>query len=107
MNDATPTMTLSPQAGLLLTQITDTPDLETALWRVLHDYTGLKTQQLRQQIRTLELKWGMTFDEFSQRSESGNLDQDPYAYDVESDFWDWEKAITLLGHYETLQSRWM
>ena len=107
MNDATPMMTLSPQTSLLLTKITDTPDLETALWRVLHDYTGLKTQQLRQQIETLELKWGMTFDEFSRRCESENLDQDPYAYDVESDFWDWEKAVTLLRHYETLQARWM
>lgn len=107
MNDATPTMTLSPQAGLLLTKIADTSDLETALWRVLHDYTGLKIQQLRQQIETLELKWGMTFDEFARRCESGSLDQDPYAYDVESDFWDWEKAVTLLRHYETLQARWM
>lgn len=107
MNDATPAMTLSPQAGLLLTKITDTPDLETALWRVLHDYTGLKIQQLRQQIEALELKWGMTFDEFSQRCESETLDQDSYAYDVESDFWDWEKAVTLLRHYETLRARWM
>lgn len=105
MNDATPMMTLSPQTSLLLTKITDTPDLETALWRVLHDYTGLKTQQLRQQIETLELKWGMTFDEFSRRCESESLEQDPFAYDVESDFWDWEKAVTLLRHYETLQAR--
>ena len=107
MNDATPTMTLSPQTSLLLTQITATPDLETALWRVLHDYTGLKTQQIRQQITVFETKWGMTFDEFSQRCEHGTLGQDPYAYDVESDYWDWEKAVTLLGHYEALQARWM
>lgn len=107
MNDMIPTMTLSPQAGLLLTKITDTPDLETALWRVLHDYTGLKAQQLKQQIKAFELKWGMTFEEFSRQCERGTLKQDPYAYDVESDFWDWEKAVTLLGHYEALQSRWM
>ena len=107
MNDTIPTMTLSPQAGLLLTKITDTPDLETALWRVLHDYTGLKTQQLKQQIEAFELKWGMTYEEFSQRCERGTLGQDPYAYDVESDFWDWEKTVTLLDHYEALQARWM
>ncbi len=107
MNDTNPTMTLSPQAGLLLTKLTDTPDLETALWRVLHDYTGLKTQQLKQQIKAFELKRGMTFEEFSRQCERGTLKQDSYAYDVESDFWDWEKAVTLLSHYEALQARWM
>lgn len=107
MTEAMPTMTLSPQTGLLLTKITDTPDLETALWRVLHDYTGLKTEQLRQQVGAFESKWGMTFEEFARRCESASLGQDPYAYDVESDFWDWEKAVTLLEHYEALQARWM
>ena len=107
MNNSTPSMTLSPQAGLLLTKITDTSDLETALWRVLHDYTALKTHQLRQQITAFELKWDMSFDEFARRCEQGTLTQDPYAYDVESDYWDWEKAVTLLNHYEGLQTKWM
>ena len=33
--------------------------------------------------------------------------RDPYAYEVESDVWDWEKAETLLKHYKALQIRWM
>jgi len=104
---AAPAMVLSPRAGLLLTKIADTPDLETALWKVLHDYTTLKIQQLAQQIKAFEQKWGMSFEEFSQRCEEGTLGQDPYAYEVESDFWEWEKAMTLLAHYEALQARWM
>jgi hypothetical protein len=107
MNDVTPTMSLSPQAGLLLTKITDTPDLESALWRVLRDYTELKTQQLKQQIEAFESRWGMTFEEFSRRCEDKTLEQDPYGYEVESDYWDWEKAVTLLNHYEALQVKWM
>ena len=67
MNDATPTMTLSPQTSLLLTQITPTPDLETALCRVLHDTTGLKTQQSRRHITAFVTKWGMTLAEVTQR----------------------------------------
>lgn len=98
MIEAAPTITLSPQAGLLLTKITDTPDLESALWRVLHDYTKLKTAQLQQEVKALELKWQMTFEEFSQRCQDGSLGRDPYTYEVESDFWDWEKATTLLQH---------
>lgn len=107
MIEVAPTITLSPQAGLLLTKITDTPDLESALWRVLHDYTKLKTDQLKQEVKSLELKWQMTFEEFSQRCQDGSLGRNPYAYEVESDFWDWEKATTLLQHYEALQKRWM
>jgi hypothetical protein len=101
------TIAVSPRIGALLTQVTETPDLETALWKVLSDYIDLKLGLLRQRIRTFESKWEMTFEEFSERCDAGTLDQDAYAYDVESDFWEWEKAETLLQHYETLRSQWM
>ena len=107
MRDTYPTITISPRVGVLLTQVTETPDLETALWRVLSEYIDLKTKFLRQRIQEFESKWGMTFEVFSERCEAGMLDQDPYAYEVESDFWEWEKAETLLRHYEALQARWM
>jgi hypothetical protein len=42
MRDAHPTITLSPRVGALLTQVTETPDLETALWRVLSEYITVK-----------------------------------------------------------------
>ncbi|MCD6290842.1 MAG: hypothetical protein J7M34_10105 [Anaerolineae bacterium] len=100
------TMTISPRMGALLTSITKTPDLETALWKVLLDYIDMKLAQLRQQVHAFESKWGMTFAEFSERCAANTLEQDPYAYDVESDFWEWEKAVTLLRHYEALQDRW-
>jgi hypothetical protein len=101
------TIAVSPRIGALLTQVTETPDLETALWKVLFDYIGLKLGLLRQCVRAFESKWEMTFEEFSERCDAETLDQDAYAYDVESDFWEWEKAETLLQHYETLRSRWM
>jgi len=107
MKDTSPTITMSPRVGTFLLQITETPDLETALWKVLSEYVGLKTELLRERIRAFESKWGMTFVEFSERCEAGTLDQDTYAYKVESDFWEWEKAETLLQHYEALQSQWM
>ena len=49
----------------------------------------------------------MNFDEFSKRSEAKTLGQDPYSYEVESDFWEWEKAETLLKHYGTLKKQWI
>jgi hypothetical protein len=49
----------------------------------------------------------MQFEEFAERCEAQTLGQDPYAYEVESNFWEWEKATTLLQYYEALQARWM
>jgi hypothetical protein len=105
MRDTSSTITVSPRVGVLLTQITETPDLETALWKVLSDHIDLKTRILRQRIEAFESKWGMTFEEFSARGEAETLGQDSYAYEVESDFWEWEEAETLLRHYEALQFR--
>jgi hypothetical protein len=101
------TVTLSPRIGALLSQITETPDLETALLKVLIEYVDLKIDLLKRRIQAFESKWGMTFEEFSTRCEEDTLDRDAYAYDVESDFWEWEKAETLLHHYQDLQARWM
>ena len=107
MRGASLAVTVSPRVGALLTQVTETPDLETALWKVLSEYIDLKMKHLRQRIQVLESKWGMAFEEFSERAEAGTLGQDGYAYEVESDFWEWERAETLLRHYEALQARWM
>lgn len=97
-------MSISPRAGDLLTRVAETPDLETALWKVLSDYIELKIQSLRDEIRQFETKWEMSFAEFSEKFGDGSLAVDPYTYDVESDFWAWEQATTLLQHYEAFQS---
>lgn len=107
MSNAKPTLTVSPRAGVLLTQVTEVSDLETALWKILTEYIELKTNLLNERIQSFESKWGMTFEEFSKHVEEGTLDQDAFDYEVESDYWEWEKAETLLEHYETLQGRWM
>lgn len=93
-------VTLSPRIGLFLTQVTDVSDPEAALWKVLSDYIDIKVAQLTAEIQAFEAKWGMTFDEFAERCEAGTLDRDPYAYEVESDYWEWEAAETLLHHYQ-------
>jgi hypothetical protein len=96
-------ITISPRAGNLLTRVAETPDLEAALWKVLSDYIDLKIRSLREEINVFEAKWKMSFVEFSEKCADGTLDSDPYAYEVESDFWAWEQAETLLQHYETLR----
>jgi hypothetical protein len=107
MKSATQTCSVSPRIGVLLSQVTETPDIETALIKVLMEYLDLKIERLRQRIQSYESKWQMPFEEFAERSEAGTLPQDPFSYEVESDFWEWEQAETLLKHYETLQTRWI
>lgn len=101
------TVTLPPGVGAFLTQVTEMPDLEMALWKVLSEYINLKIGLIKQRIRVFESKWEMSFEEFSERCEAETLSQDTFAYKVESDFWEWERAETLLQHYEGLQTRWM
>ncbi len=96
-------VSVSPHIAVLLNQVTATPDLEAALLKVLSEYIDLKVAQFDRQISAFETKWGMTFTEFSDRFENDQLDQDSYSYDVEKDFWDWEKAETLKKHYLELR----
>lgn len=101
------TLPMSPNVSALLTQITDVPDPQTALWKVLHEYVALKIEHLLQQISQFESKWDMTFSEFAERCENNTLGQDPFLYEVESDYWEWEAAETLLDHFRTVQQQWM
>ena len=96
-------ITLSPRLGEALMKLAQTPDLEAALWKVLSEYAELKIKSLKEEIERFERKWKMSFDEFSKRCEEGTIEADVYSWEVESDFWEWEKAVTLLSHYEKVK----
>jgi len=51
--------------------------------------------------------WNMQFDKFKEKSSKGEIDQDIFSYDVERDFWDWERADTLKKHYESMRTQWI
>jgi len=96
-------LTLSPRLGELLTRATQTPDLETALWKVLSEYVDLKVAALTEANQRFEQKWKAPFAEFARRSRDNTLGQDPYSLEVERDFWEWEQTLTLLEHYKALK----
>ena len=100
-------VTFSPRLGELLMKTTQTPDMETALWKVLSEYLDLKSDKLSGRITEFEQKWDMSFEEFSRKCKKKGLEEDAYSYKVEKDFWEWEKALTLRRHYEALRSKWM
>jgi hypothetical protein len=106
MNTITPTPTISPRAGLLLTQLAKSSDFDAALWKLLLDYLDLKVQALELERAALEAKWGMSFGEFQRKIEDNSLGEDVYAFSVEQDYWQWEKNETLRQYYEELRARW-
>ncbi len=98
---------LPPQLGALLTGLTEIPDVGMALRQVLTEYLDLKSRGLEERVAAFEAKWGMSFAEFSGKCAEGTCAADPYAYEVEKDFWEWEQAVTLQHHYESLRPQWM
>ena len=93
-------VSMPPRLGALLTEIVEIPDIEMAQRKVLSEYLELKGKALEEHIAAFEAKWGMSFDEFSQKCAEGTLAEDAYSYEVEKDFWEWEQAVTLQRHYK-------
>ena len=94
-------LTVSPQVGELLLQATQSLDLEEALHKILREYLDLKIASVSADISRLEEKWGCIFSEFKEKTGG------EYAYEVEREFWDWEKLETLKSHFQGLRHRWI
>lgn len=81
-------------------QATQCQDLEEALCKILREYLDLKLASLSADISRLEAKWGYPFAQFQEKTKA------EYSYEVESDFWEWERLETLRSHYQALRDRW-
>jgi hypothetical protein len=93
--------------GQFLVKATQSTDLEIALKQVLREYLVLKLKDLNKELEGFESKWNMPFDKFKEKSSKGEINQDIFSYDVERDFWAWERADTLKKHYESMRSQWI
>ena len=100
------TIGVSPRISVLLSQVTEAPNAESAMWQVLTEYLDLKTHALRERIDQHEARWGMSFAAFSERLKADPADPENFSYATENAYWDWEEAETLLKHYESLRARW-
>lgn len=58
----------------------------------------VKLNRLNQTIHEFEQKWGMNFEAFKQKIQLQIPDQEAYSFDTETDFWQWEEAVTLKEH---------
>lgn len=96
-------MHVSSRIDALLSQVGDTPKVATALLDALTKHIKWKTHTLRKCVQSFESKWEMSFEEFSERVDSGKLAR--LSYDVECDFKAWKQAVTQLKHYQSLRTQ--
>jgi len=97
---------ISPRLGEFLVKATKAGDIDDAFTRVFSEYLMMKIMKLVNISEGFKKKWGMDFDEFTDRLKKGTLLADSYEFDTEQDFWEWEEAETLKNHYKTLQKQW-
>lgn len=100
-------LNISPRLGELLIKVTQTADLETALRQVLREYFVLKLKELNKESEEFKVKWKMPFDQFKEKCKKREIGKDVFSYEVEKDFWGWERVETLKKHYEAVRSQWM
>lgn len=83
---------ISPQLLKVLTDVTGEVKLDNALRIVTREAIDHRLEHLAAQIRTLEQKYGVAFEQFDQRFQAGEISHQ-HSYEVEQDYLEWEGLI--------------
>lgn len=84
--------------------ITGQNDINQAFHELVNDYFQAKIFQLKVQITQLELKWGLSYEEFEK--ESINWDKGA-SYEIEQEYYHWGELLTELEHFINLKKQWI
>jgi hypothetical protein len=87
------TLVLPKGTAQALRDLTGEARPEAALLLVLRDALTYRLEQLKQELRSFETKYGMTFNEYRQRWETEDRDKD-YQWEAERDYLEWEALVT-------------
>lgn len=79
----------------LLRQLTGEARPDVALSLAIKDLVRLRLDQARTTISAFEAKYALTFDQFSEKWQAGEIPQ-AFSYPVEQDYWTWEAAVADL-----------
>ena len=91
------TQVIEPRLVDLVAKLENTPDPNEGLQRLLHREIRRRLNRYNLTDRQLSEKYRMTFDEFQRQ---GIVKQEGYSFEVETDFCDWEMAITGIRSLE-------
>ncbi len=89
----------------VLLRLTGEARPEVALHLALQELVARRLQDGKTKIAAFEQSYGMDFAYFQQAWEAGNIPE-AHSYKVESDYWEWEAAVTDVERLEELAA-WM
>ncbi len=96
-------MTIATNISKTLLEITGEPRIEIAILELLKDAIEHRIEKINAEIKNLEGKYLMSFEEFKNKFNSGKI-PDSYSYSVETDYLEWEGLTNRLFKYNSLVS---
>lgn len=94
-------MTVSVNISKTLMDITGEPRPEIAILEILKDAVEYRIEKIEAELKRLEEKYHMTFEEFKEKFDREEIEE-PYSYNVETDYLEWEGLISRLSKYRSL-----
>jgi hypothetical protein len=92
---------VSERIGHLIARLEPEQDINSTLERLLENELIRRLNRYQLTDRTLGRKYNMSFSEFTAQRV---VEQQSYAFEVESDFWDWEMAQDGIETVEAMLS---
>jgi len=89
-------MTFAMNISKTLLEITGEPRAEIAILELLKDAVEHRIEKIDAEIKKLEGKYDMTFEEFKDKFNSGKI-TDSYSYSVEAYYLEWEGLVNRLS----------
>ena len=86
-----------------LLEITGEPRLEIAILDILKDAIEHRIEKIERELKRFEEKYHMAFNEFKGKFDREEIPE-PYSYDIEMDYLEWESLVSRLSKYKTLLS---
>ena len=94
-------MTIATNISKTLLEITGEPRIEIAILELLKDAIEHRIEKINAEIKNLEGKYLMSFEEFKNKFNSGKI-PDSYSYSVKTDYLEWEGLTNRLSKYNSL-----
>lgn len=96
-------MTIATNLSKTLLEITGEPRTEIAILELLKDAIEHRIEKITAEIKNLEGKYYMSFEEFKNKFNSGQI-PDSHSYSVETDYLEWEGLVSRRSKYNSLLS---
>jgi hypothetical protein len=94
-------MTVSVNISKALLDITGEPKLEIAILEILKDAVEHRIEKIESEIKHFEEKYHLPFEKFKEKFDREEVPE-PYSYDAERDYLEWEGLVSRLSKYKSL-----